>query len=437
MDNQVFTISELNNFIRDVILSGFPQKIWICGEIQQFDRNKNKKHIFFELVEKEADAADIKARIGLVIFANRKDYILDKLQESKEIFELKDDIEVKFECKVDFYSPHGAVRLIVEDIDPYYTLGKLAQEKQKLIKLLREKGVLDKNKTLTLPVVPLNLGLITSYDSAAYNDFISELKISKYAFKVCLRDTLMQGKKAEDDVCQAIKELSLNEDIDLLVITRGGGSLADLSCFDSQKIAQAIADCKICVLSGIGHEINLTITDMAAHSFAKTPTAIARYIIGLIENFLSDIDGKLESIIGNAESKITAQKNSLKGFAFDLQQYATRFFRAQDEKLISCRNLLSYKPKDIVKAYQADIDNYRDEITHKSQQYFIRENKKVTNFSKMISAFSPEKTLKRGFSITRTKDGQTIKSIKNVKVGFETLTEVKDGTFASSVKKII
>ena len=120
MEREYLQVSELNQYIKDVISSGFPQPVWVCGEIQQYDRNRGKNHIFFELVEKDSKTKSVVARIGLVIFAGRKSFIQQTLKRSENAFELKDDIEVKFACKVDFYAPHGAVRLIVEDIDATY-----------------------------------------------------------------------------------------------------------------------------------------------------------------------------------------------------------------------------------------------------------------------------------------------------------------------------
>ena len=283
MDKEYLRVSELNQLIKDVIHAGFPQPLWICGEIQGFDRNRSKNHIFFELIEKDPDSKNIIAKIGLVLFSGRKAHVGDILKRSENAFALKDDIEVKFACSIDFYPPHGAIRLIVESIDPTYTLGKLAQEKQKLIALLKKKGTLDKNKQLELPLVPLRVGLVTADDSAAYNDFRSELHRSGFGFRVYMRNALMQGKSAEKDICKAIAELSKGKNLDAIVITRGGGSIADLSCFDSQMIAEKVAACPLPVLSGIGHEINMSITDMAAHTYAKTPTAIAQFLVNRVQ----------------------------------------------------------------------------------------------------------------------------------------------------------
>ena len=127
--SEYLTVSDLNRFIKDVLNAGFPQPVWVCGEIQQYDRNKGKKHIFFELVEKDPRSDEILARVGLGHLRQPQGgYRRKVFAQSENAFALKDDIEVKFRCTVDFYPPHGAVRLIVEEIDPTYTLGKLAQE---------------------------------------------------------------------------------------------------------------------------------------------------------------------------------------------------------------------------------------------------------------------------------------------------------------------
>ena len=297
MSDEFLTVSELNHYIRDVLNSGFPKALWVCGEIQGYDRGKDKKHVFFELCEKDPATRDITARIGLVIFAQARPRIEAILKRAENAFELKDDIEVKFLCKVDFYPGHGQVRLIVEAIDPVHTLGKIAQDRQRLIALLKQKGILDKNKQLPLGDVILNIGLITSYDSAAYHDFISELKRSGYAFKIFLINSIMQGKNTESSVIKALKVLESIREVDVIVITRGGGSIAELSCFDSEKIAMAIARSVIPVLSGIGHEINTTVTDLAAHTFAKTPTAIAKFLVERLKEFIEGVDERQERIM--------------------------------------------------------------------------------------------------------------------------------------------
>jgi len=435
MSEDSLKVSELNNWIKDVLNGNFPDTVWVCGEIQGYNRNRSKSHIFFELVEKDPDAKKIIARIGLVIFANRKFVIENVLNRSENAFALKDDIEVRFACKVDFYAPHGAVRLIVESIDPTYTLGKLAQEKQKLIAELKKKGILDKNKQLKLSTVPLRIGLITSDDSAAHNDFYSELKRSGFGFKIYLRNTLMQGAKAEKDICKALNELEKVKNLDAIIITRGGGSIADLACFDSQLIAEHIAASSFPVLSGIGHEINMGITDMAAHTYAKTPTAIAQFLVNQVEEFLTDIEENITRVIEGAQERIYEEKQQLKNTALSLQSETGRFLKEHNEKVIRVAEFMKSRPAILLRDYQRRLIIEKEQLSQKIKFCIEHEKIKVTNYQKIIDIVHPVNTMKRGFSITRTSQGKILKSIQNVEEKEEILTEIVDGIFKSIVEK--
>jgi exodeoxyribonuclease VII large subunit len=433
---EVFSISELNQFIKDVINAGFPQVVWITGEIQGYNRNKDKRHVFFELVEKKKNSQDIVARIGLVIFGNRKQFIQNILARSENAFSLKDDIEVKLACRVDFYAPHGAMRLVVESIDPVYTLGKLAQERQKLIAKLKKEGVLEKNKQLSLPRVPLKIGLITSDDSAAYNDFLNELQKSGLGFQLYLRNTLMQGSGAPKDVCQAMDELQRLNVCDCIVITRGGGSLADLSCFDSELIARKIATSKLPVLTGIGHEINTTIADLAAFSSAKTPTAIARFLIEAISSFVDELDESLERIFDLAKHIVDDQKQRLKSAANILQRSTTLFFQDHRERLVRYQETLKARPLTSLTNRKRDAGDLLENLKRILDYRWQTEAQRLESFKKIISILHPRNTLRRGFSIARDVDGKAIRSIKGLKKEDAIFTEVVDGRICSSVTEV-
>lgn len=434
---EFLTVSQLNQFIKDVLNAGFPQALWVCGEIQGYDRNKDKKHVFFELVEKDSESHEVKARISVVIFAGRKEYIAKVLKSSENAFELKDDIEVKFLCQVDFYAPHGAVRLSVENIDPVHTLGKMAQQRQRLIAFLKEKGVLEQNKKLDLALVPLNIGLITSYDSAAYNDFIAELKKSGFAFKIFLRNTLMQGKRAEKDVCRGLDILEKIKGLDVLVITRGGGSIAELSCFDSQLIAERVAKAKLPVLSGIGHEINTTITDLAAHTYAKTPTAIAQLLVSMIEQYLSNLQEGVMRVLELAGHNILHHKKELHQNAITLYQDIGQYLKHHEEKLIKYKEFIRHQSVFVVLHQKEELHLLKGNLFKNIQHAFKGQNERLKNLEKMIALMHPRNTLKRGFSVTRNKEGKVIRSLSGINVKDSVTTEVIDGKIESLVQSLI
>ena len=436
MNKEFLTVSQLNTLIQNVIQAGFPQPLWLCGEIQGYNRNRGKNHIFFELVEKDPNSKDIIAKIGLVLFSGRKSHINDVLKKSENAFALKDDIEVKFACTIDFYPPHGAVRLIIESIDPTYTLGRFAQEKQKLIALLTKKGVLEENKKHELSLVPMNIGLITADDSAAHNDFYSELEKSGFGFQIYLRNALMQGRNAERDICKAMDELGKIKELDVIVITRGGGSIADLSCFDSQLIAERIADCPYPVLSGIGHEINISITDMAAHTYAKTPTAIAQFLVNHIKVFLGDLDEQLEKIIEGALEKIQNEQQKLKDCATKLQDHTRVYLKGHNEQIIRMEEIIKYRPGALLTDHQKSLKERRSALKKAVNTCLVNNRSRLTSYQKMIDIVHPANTMKRGFSITRTVDGKVVKDIRSIHSKEKLTTEVIGGLIESEVKQV-
>ncbi len=436
MSDEFLTVSELNHFIRDVLNSGFPKALWVCGEIQGYDRGKDKKHVFFELCEKDPATRDITARIGLVIFAQIRPKIDAILKKAENAFELKDDIEVKFLCKVDFYPGHGQVRLIVESIDPVHTLGKIAQDRQRLISLLKQKGTLDKNKQLALPDVILNVGLITSYDSAAYHDFISEFKRSGYAFKIFLVNSIMQGKNTESSVIKSLKILGSIGKVDVIVITRGGGSIAELSCFDSEKIAMAIAQSGIPVLSGIGHEINTTVTDLAAHTFVKTPTAIAKFLVERIKGFMEGVDARQERIIEILRQAINLKRTRLKDSAFFLQNQTLGLIKSHHQRLAGISEALKRTPAVRVKESRKSLGDTTEHIKRIIYLHLQNSRTKIGHYQKLVQMADPHNTLKRGFSITRSQEGRLIRSIKDAKEIKGIATQLVDGIIDSEIKQV-
>lgn len=432
MSDQSFTVSELNKYIKDVLSSGFPSAVWVCGEIQGL-RVDQKGHTYFELCENEDDAHGVKAKIKASIWSSRRVVIDAILRRVENGFSLKDDIQVRFLCKVDFWQKGGTLSLSVENVDPAYTLGKIAQERQKLIALLKSQGVLDKNKGLELPSVMLNIGLVTSADSAAYNDFIDELRRSGFAFTVYLANAVMQGKTSPASVTSALRALNGIEGLDVIVITRGGGSIAELSCFDSEPIARAIAASKLPVITGIGHEINTTVTDLAAHTFAKTPTAIAQFLVGRISEYLGVVAERQRAVFDLARQKLDVERGALKSRAASLHTGTMMYLRVHRDHVSVAANNLKRLPVGIIRAAGKDLQEKRQALIKTIQLNLTSATSKMYHYQKLIDLADPRNTLKRGFSITRSKDGRAMKSSKAAKKGEFVTCELADGTFTSEV----
>ena len=433
MPEDFFSVSELNTLIRDVITAGMPQAVWVCGEIQSYDRNKGKQHAFFELVEKSS-GLDVKARVGLVIWANTRFKIDALLSKAENAFELKDDIEVKFLCKVDFYPGFGQIRLIVESIDPVYTLGKIAQDRQKLIAELSRSGFLEKNKQHELSVVPLKIGLITAHDSAAYNDFVDELGKSGYAFDVHLARALMQGKNCALSVCESLRALNGVDGLDAIVITRGGGSIAELACFDSKDIVLAIAASKYPVITGIGHEINTSVADLAAHTLAKTPTAAAQLLVGRVKEFVLSLDEKFVQLRSVSFDAVNCRRVSLKDTAVGLQTGLRRLLMGRREYNARLAQRLKAAPVRRWIDERAGLKRFNEQLKKIIQLRLGAAKTKIGHCQKLVGLASPQNILKRGFSVTRSTDGKAVRSALKLSAGQALETELADGRFVSIVQ---
>lgn len=434
MPVDIFSISELNGLIKDVVSSGFPSSLWVCGEIQNLDRYKSKAHLFFELVEKDAGAKEIKAKLGVTIWAGVRPKIEALLKKAENAFELKDGIEIKVSGKVDFYPPYGTLRFIIENIDPVYTLGKIAQDRQRLIAELTQTGVLAMNKSRPLTALPLKIGLISAFDSAAYNDFIHELRRSGLAFKVSFFNAVMQGKNCEPSVCAGLERLDQMPDLDAIVITRGGGSIAELSAFDSRKIAISISTSRIPVVTGIGHEINTSVADLAAHTFLKTPTAVAQFLAERVQTATAVMDSRCREMFDLAAQYTTDKQTILRKKALTLQEKTRGLLLSHKEGHVRFAQFLSQGPLRLCAKERSALVLKEGAFIRLSDLRVKTERIKVVSLEKLIEMASPARVLKRGFSVTRLSSGQLLRSSAGVLPGDELITELNDGRLTSIAK---
>lgn len=431
---KVYTVLELNEGIRIAIKSEFPRYIWVCGEIQDFRASRDKRHIYFSLVQKHAKQEAIVSKINAAIFESRKLKILKRLKESEDGFQLKDDIEVKVLCEVDLYSKTGNLSIIIVDIDPIYTLGKMAQSRQKIIEDLRKRGLLDKNKQKDIPDIPLNVGLITSLDSAAYHDFTNELKLSGYSFQVLAYNCHMQGNLVEKDVVAALKLFNdySKDKLDVIVITRGGGSTADLSYFDNKKIAEAIAVSNFPVISALGHQINTTITDLTVHTFCKTPTKAAQFLVEKVKQVQDNLNFFQDQIIGKAEDILWTSKKSLQNITVKLDSASSRYFRFHREELLELRHGIFSNLKVLLSKEKAFINRCFDNLKLSVQNIVKNSKDYMCHVEQKTKILDPVNTLKRGYSIT-FKGKKSVKSIDDIQESDIITTVFYKGSITSKV----
>lgn len=328
-----YTVSQFSNFVDDVFRKHLSFDFWIVGEISSLKSSNN--NVYFELVEPEQDRAlqtGRAASFSCCLWAGK----IRALGEKLTSFPLAEGIKIKLKVHCDFRREGSRFNLIVDDIDPQFTLGDLALQRQNIVRELKRRGLYERQRQfLRWPAFPLRIALITASGSRALTDFVDELKISGLAFRVTLFDCHMQGERVEGDVTQAFALISgeMSEEFDCVVVTRGGGSRLDLRWFDNLEICKAIAYCPLPVLTAIGHFEDVSIADEVALIAEKTPTGAARFLTqGAVRSFENTL-ARLERTAQSIQNRLQREKQRVDRTEMALVQAVQRKIERQRSSL--------------------------------------------------------------------------------------------------------
>ncbi len=414
MPDKSITLLELNNNIRLEINQAFPDSYWVTAEISEI-RINHSGHCYLELVDKDDTMNSIVARSKANIW-NSTFRLLKPYFETSTGRILESGIKILFNATIEYHELYG-FSLNIKDIDPTYTLGDLEKKKQEIIKKLEDEGVIDINKSLVIPVVPQRIAVISSDTAAGYGDFSNSIQNNSYNyyFDLNLFPAVMQGSQSEASIIEALDNIFSQEDqFDVVIIIRGGGSKADLSCFDSYLLALNIAQFPLPVITGIGHERDESIIDIVANTKTKTPTAAAEFLITQFTEFETKIDNIHKRIIKLTSFFINDSKREIDSLKSNLNQLI----------------ILN------IERNKNQLGNFERRLSNGIKTFFSENKHKLELLSKSSTFLDPKRILKRGFSIT-LKNQIAIKSIKDIKKDDLVETKFFDGSINSIVLKSI
>lgn len=472
------TLSELNYQIKLLLQENYPEQIWVVAEIGEMKVNR-AGHCYLELIEKDNESNEIKARAKATIWSWQYRFI-STLFESTTGQPLTAGLKLLVAATIEFHEAYG-LSLNIKDIDPTYTMGDLARKRQEIIAKLEEDGIFDMNKSLKIADIPSKIAIISSPTAAGYQDFMKQLHENSrgYKFLTKLFPASMQGADAEPSIIDALGLIyELSDLFDVVVVIRGGGSQIDLSCFDSYNLASNIAQFPLPVLTGIGHEKDESIVDMVANTRLKTPTAVAEFLIQCFDDvfntiedaeikiktttmqLLSDSNTRLKSNfntfkhvasnrIENAKSKLEISLQHLKPLINDkvekekhridvihtrIENDVNNIFRQQHSLLNSMNSSLYFQAKLEIQKETHRLLEKKQSIVTSSRKFVASDISKLELMERSVGLLDPSTILKRGFSLT-TKDGKVLKSSKSLKDGDLIVTILSDGKVSSTVKK--
>jgi exodeoxyribonuclease VII large subunit len=298
-----YTVSRLNEQVRSVLEQAFPVPIWLVGEISGFNKAAHRRHVSFQLVDRDGEGKSV-SEIAATVFEGTRRTIEDALAAAGHPFRLEDEVTVRVRARVELYVPWGSYRVVIDALDVSYTLGEAARRREEIIRRLTAAGLAERNTSLPFPKLPLRVGLITSLGSDAHNDVLRTLQESGFAFQVTVHGARVQGRLTAPSVLNALDWFRERvTGFDVVMICRGGGSRTDLAWFDSDPLGRAVATFPLPVLVGIGHEQDHSVLDAVGWR-CKTPTAAAVLLVDTVTASLREVERTLEAVLEGALRRI-------------------------------------------------------------------------------------------------------------------------------------
>lgn len=390
MEKEFIDLFEFQTRLKEGVESLFPKRLWLKAELSAV-KARSGGHCYLELSQSNENG--LVAKAGAVIWSSRYRFIAPYF-ESVTGSPLQEGMSVLVEVQPSYSQLYGFT-LVINDIDPEFSLGLRELERQKTIERLEREGLMDMQKGLLLPYLPYRFAVISAEDAAGYRDFVRHIAENPYRFKVELDlfPALMQGKECPGSIIEALDAvMDSHVEYDAVLILRGGGSKLDLACFDDYSLAAVIAQFPVPVLTAIGHDQDFHVCDMVAHTYVKTPTALADFIIEIYE----DEDARLST-------------------------YATRMKLAFASRIMSM---------------EAGIEALKLRIKGGFALKMVNQERLLDVLGARIEAADPRKILQKGYALALDGRGIVIKGAAGREVGDRVSVMFADGTLVTEVREI-
>ncbi len=440
---QVYSVDEITAYIKNTLEGDFTlQNIWVRGEISSF--KIPSRHLYFSLKDKIS-------LLSCVMFQDKK----QKLE-----FPLENGLEVIIRGNIGVYKPQGRYQLYVEEVFPVGR-GLLYSQLEKLKKELKEKGYFSLEHKILLPFLPRRIGIVTSLDGAALRDILTTLNSRFPNLEITLAPCRVQGKEAAEEITRAINELNEYGKVDIIIVGRGGGSMEDLLAFNQKIVAEAIYNSKIPIISAVGHEIDLTISDLVADERAPTPTAAAERVVPKKDNLSSILNEAKIKLVRVLERQISRENKELKKLKrslflrhpekrtretkLTLDELRSRFSHLLKQRVrldqarlsSSIQNLWQASPEKRIMLSQERLRRLSEKLSAWVKITFDREKQRIISLHHRMKDLSPLSILERGYSICFSYPEELIiRKAAQVRPGNSVKIKLYQGQIYSRVSKI-
>ena len=425
--SSAMTLLELNEIIGALVQGEATSGIWVTAETSDLSR---KRHCYMELIQKD-DSGNTVARSRAAIWAGSL-YDIDAKFTLVTGQRLATGMKVLVRVTVTFHPVYGLL-LVIDDINPEFTLGDVLRRRQEIIDRLTEEGIIDMNRTLPWCDPVQRIAVISAETAAGYGDFENQLHSnpSGIVFYTRLFPATMQGPAAAQSIIAALSEVQKCADFfDTVVIIRGGGSSDDLSCFENYDLAANIAQFPLPVIIGIGHERDITLLDYVAAMRVKTPTAAAEWLINRAQNLLTELQNIGNSIYATVTSLLTNADRYLAACEGQLPSIATSALDNAKHKVDNAALFLSNIANTRISPELQRLDSFRKEVVAAAENAVEMRKSALDAYENLVTALSPQSVLLRGYTIT-TVNGKYARHASDVSENDIITTHFADGTVNS------
>jgi exodeoxyribonuclease VII large subunit len=453
-DRQVFTLKQVVSSIRKTIEDRYLHTYWVKAEIYKFNRFPSG-HAFPEIVQRENEkiVAQLTGTIWKQNYERINQQFIEVVKEP-----LRDGSNLLMQVKITFSELYG-LSLQIIDIDPSFSLGEVQKQREETLKRLQKEGVLNLNQSLTFPLLPKRIAVISADSSKGLSDFMEVLNTNEegYTFFTFLFNAYLQGDQAVDSIIQTLEKIKkVRHHFDLVVIVRGGGAEVGMTCYNHYELCKAIATFPLPILTGIGHSTNLNVAEMIAYRNAITPTKLAEFLIQTFREFDQEIRfgqqvtrTKAMDVLFNANQQLDAllrlfkqiskhsagiSKQHLVDLTKSLEYNSQKCVTKNQNQLKNIVVQISHNAKFDIKERFNIINQYQEKLKFRSSNLLISTSRNIVEIEKNLDLLDPIHVMKRGFSITR-QNGKAITSSSEIENEVEIVTEVAEGQFRSIVKK--
>ena len=422
----VYTVTEITQNIKDLLAVNF-SGIWVEGEVSNF-RPSSAGHFYFSL-------KDENALLSAVIFS----------RANKDVkFKLEDGLKVICSGTIEVYPPRGQYQIIIEKIEPK-GIGSLQLALEQLKKKLEKEGLFAAEHKKPIPYLPGRIGVVTSLTGAAIKDI---LKVLDRRFKdshIIINPVRVQGEGAKEDIAEAIKDFNLfnenlprDQQVEVLIVGRGGGSIEDLWAFNEETVARAIYNSRIPVISAVGHERDWTIADLVADLRAPTPSVAAELVIPKKEDLSDKVSDFLDSLKRSCLDIALSFEEATEDLMHRLKLNMGHIWQINHNHLLaSAKKLSMLNPASKIELYQTKIADLARQIYVRISHFIRLKDSGFFGTIEKLSSLNPLNILARGYSVTfRMPESSIIKDSKTIKAGDQIKTKVYRGEILSKVTQV-